>query len=109
MIPSSLQRPHQVKQGRISLRELTSAAELIAEGREMRHCVAMRSELCQQKSRSIFSIIIHVEDEEERLTLEVCRSTKQLKEIRGRYNKSPSAQAWNCLEQWTSEWEYFVA
>ncbi len=109
MIPSSLQRPYQVKRGWIHLRELTSAAELIAEGREMRHCVAMRSELCLQKSRSIFSLIVQIEDEEERLTLEVCRDTRQLKELRGRYNKRPSEQAWSCLEEWTNEWEYFVA
>jgi hypothetical protein len=69
----------------------------------------MRSELCLQKSRSIFSLIVQIEDEEERLTLEVCRDTRQLKELRGRYNKRPSEQAWSCFEEWTNEWEYFVA
>jgi hypothetical protein len=109
MIPNSLQRSYPVRMGVISLRELTSAAELIAEGREMRHCVARHSVLCLRKERSIFSLIIHRADEEERLTVEVCRETRKVTEIKGRWNRQPSAHAWTCLEQWTYENGCFVA
>ena len=109
MIPHSLQRSYMVKLGALSLRELTSAAELIAEGREMRHCVATRAAVCLHKSSSVFSLTIHRADEEERLTLEVCRKTRKVIEIRGRYNRQPSAQAWSALEQWANDSGCFVA
>lgn len=109
MIPRSLQRSYPVRMGVISLRELTSAAELIAEGREMRHCVARYASVCLRKGSSIFSLIIHRAGEEERLTVEVCRETRKVKEIKGRWNRQPSPQAWTCLEQWTYESGCFVA
>jgi hypothetical protein len=109
MLPSSLQRRYVVKHGVIEMRELTSAAELIAEGRAMRHCVATRSSHCLRNDSSILSITIHAYGEEERLTVEVCRETRKVREIRGRYNRQLSPQAWSALEKWANTSGCFVA
>ena len=109
MLPRIMQHSYKVKRAVLTLRELTSAAELIAEGREMRHCVATRSTLCLRKSRSIFSIHLHHADEKERLTLEVCRDTRKVLEVKGWCNRQPSAKAWTHLEQWANDIGCFVA
>lgn len=109
MIPSTMQRSYKVKRALLTLHELTSAAELIAEGREMRHCVATRSSACLRKSRSILSIRLRIADDEERLTLEVCRETRKVIEVKGWCNRQPSARAWSHLAHWASDTGCFVA
>lgn len=109
LIPRSLQRRYLVRTAVLSLRELTSAAELIAEGREMRHCVARYTSICLRKRSSIFSLIIHDAEEEERLTLEVCRKTREVIQIKGRWNQAPSENARACLAEWVDQVGCFVA
>lgn len=100
LFPRSAQRPIRMRMGLMQWRELTNAAELIAEGRTMRHCVASRVHACLHGHSSVLIITIVHAGGEERLTMEICRKTRVIREVRGRYNRHPSDIALHCLDQW---------
>ncbi len=109
LLPTSAQKKYVIRDGAIHLRELTSAAELIAEGRAMRHCVGSMTRSCSLNKWSILSLVIQQNGEEERLTLQVCRETREVKQMKGRWNREPSHFAWKCLEEWTRDNAWLVA
>lgn len=85
------------------IRELLSGAELITEGRRMRHCVASYAQSCAAGHCSIWTLERHYPDGrvDKHLTLEVTR-TGRLIQARGRENRLPTDQENEVLEAWAT-------
>ena len=82
------------------IRELRSTAELRAEGRAMRNCVASYASWCRQGSCSIWSLELHSsEGVQRRQTIEV-RPGREIIQSRGRANAQPKPQELDLLRRW---------
>jgi len=91
------------KNGFWRIRELLSGAELIDEGRKMRHCVATYAQSCAAGECSIWSIERHTSDGvEKRQTVEVNRHGV-IVQSRGRLNRLPNQGEYDLLRQWSRE------
>lgn len=88
-------------QRRFVIGELLTAADLQAEGRTMRHCVASYVPSCARGRCAIFSMRA---DEgrglERRMTIEVAPSQKTVVQARGRLNEKPGAVEMRILRAW---------
>ena len=82
---------------RWTIRQLTSKKELDQEGRAMNHCVASYAVKCQRGSKSVWSM--QVADDEDRsarvVTIAVHNPSKNVVEVRGRFNAQPRMAAKN--------------
>ena len=93
--------PEPPLQSGYSIEPITRQMDLIKEGREMRHCIASH----------LFNVVagdyaVYRMAEPERLTIEVLVTQWGqcfIKEVRGKGNKLPSAQAMQVVEQWFQE------
>jgi hypothetical protein len=84
------------------LRELLSGADLIEEGRRLRHCVASYAESCTRGACSIWSLERRrgtEEDAERLLTVEVDKNNT-IVQARGRANRWPTEQEKSVLGEW---------
>jgi hypothetical protein len=88
-------------QSAYSIEPITRQMDLIKEGREMRHCIASH----------LFNVVsgdyaVYRMAEPERLTIEVLVTQWGqcfIREVRGKGNKLPSAEAMRVIEQWFQE------
>jgi len=84
------------------IRELLSRAELIAEGRAMRHCVASYARTCAGGQCSIWAMELHgFEGIEKRRTIEV--RDDLIVQCRGRFNELPNDQERQILVRWAEQ------
>ncbi|MBM4429541.1 MAG: hypothetical protein FJ026_04225, partial [Chloroflexi bacterium] len=68
--------------------ELLSSNELVAEGRQMRHCVASYGRSCFRGRCSIWKMDVETEEGVEKLlTVQVYMANKMIGQIRGKYNR----------------------
>ena len=85
----------------ISIRELCSSAELMEEGRQLKHCVYSYTESCESGRRAIFSLRVDEGRGEERLiTLEVAVKLRQIVQARGRYNRAATLVEQRIVRGW---------
>jgi hypothetical protein len=82
---------------RWTIRQLTTKKELNQEGRAMNHCVASYAVKCQRGSKSVWSM--QAADDEGRsarvVTIAVHNPSKNVVEVRGRFNAQPRMAAKN--------------
>jgi hypothetical protein len=84
------------------IRELLTAAELTAEGRAMRHCVASYAGSCASGRCSIWAMEVESHDSiEKRQTIEVNRQ-RVIVQCRGRFNARPTPQDVEMLRRWAT-------
>ena len=81
-------------------KELTSAFELLVEGRAMRHCVASYLNLCMKRMSAIYSFCVSCEEGESRLTVEVDCDFKEIWQVRKKWNHTPSDHEWQAVTEW---------
>ena len=90
-----------------AFRERLCHAQLMAEGRELRHCVSGYWNRCQKGRSAIFSLrqlhpafapVRHVA----RLTIEVDRATRRIVQARGKWNRWPEEFEYRLLLRWAN-------
>lgn len=80
--------------------QLRTAADLVAETRAMRHCVATYAAKCIAGQASIWSLRLHADGTADRLlTIEVDRLHRAV-QVRGFANRAPHAEERKVLERW---------
>lgn len=86
------------------IRQLRSARDLVAEGRELRHCVASYHWSCAQGHCTIWSLAESTDGKtfERRQTIEVDRDGWII-QCRGLANRDPSSDEWAIVNQWAGE------
>lgn len=82
--------------------ELTSSAELMDEGRAMKHCVSSYAASCVNGNCSIWSLRKYDYTGNWRLiTIEVSRGS--ICQARGPMNRTPTPQEWRIISQWAQK------
>lgn len=81
-------------------KELTSAKELMQEGRAMRHCVYSYARSVQEGYISIWSLR---KDEERILTIEVDNRSETIRQVRGFGNRWPAKEEMHLVNQWATK------
>lgn len=82
------------------IRELLSGADLIAEGRAMKHCVASYARSCAHGHSSIWAMELHtMAGPEKRQTIEL-NSDRIIVQCRGRQNRLPTPAELDVLKAW---------
>jgi hypothetical protein len=80
--------------------QLCTAADLVAETRAMRHCVASYAAKCMAGNASIWSLRRRAADDTHRLlTIELDRQCRAI-QVRGFANRTPHAEERKILERW---------
>ncbi|MBX2796856.1 MAG: PcfJ domain-containing protein [Myxococcales bacterium] len=87
----------QTPSGSWHFRQLRSLAELVEEGRALRHCVATYAGKVQRKASAIFGLRC---DGQRRLTIEVSRRTLSVIQAKGSANRLPTKEERLVLEAW---------
>lgn len=101
-IPGFSQKTGQHKQNTWQIKELLSGAELIVEGRAMKHCVASYAGACAAGRCSIWTMeYVTPQGTEKRQTIEV-RSDKTVVQCRGKRNILPTAAECNIIQRWST-------
>ncbi|MCW1884682.1 PcfJ domain-containing protein [Luteolibacter flavescens] len=90
-----------------TFRERLSHAQLMAEGRELRHCVAGYWHRCQTGRSAIFSLRQHQPAisgfrHVARLTIEVDRVSRRIIQARGKQNRWPEEFEYQLLTRWAN-------
>lgn len=86
------------------IRELLSSRELIAEGRQMRHCVASYASSCQRGVCSIWGLSVETETGIEKLiTIELNNQSKEIRQIRGRLNRLATEKEKEIVRRWAAK------
>src|SRR5690606_27946337 len=76
---------------RWTIRELLSSKALIAEGRQMKHCVATYAGSCARAHSSIWSVEVETrEGTAKMLTVEARNNTRSISQARGKANRLPT-------------------
>ncbi|MCW1924858.1 PcfJ domain-containing protein [Luteolibacter arcticus] len=86
-------------------RERLCHAQLLAEGRELRHCVAGYWRRCRSGKSAIFSLrqlhpAVVPARIVPRLTIEVERATRRIVQVRGKWNRWPGEFEFRVLKRW---------
>ncbi|HET6409055.1 MAG TPA: PcfJ domain-containing protein [Chthoniobacteraceae bacterium] len=89
-------------------------AQLIAEGDEMRHCVADYWRRCQSGKSAIFALrqihpAIVPARHVARLTIEVERETRRIIQVRGKWNRGPGEFEYGLLTRWANAQDLTLA
>ncbi len=76
------------------VRELTTTAELVAEGRAMSHCVRSYATGCRAGRHAVFSVQLTVDDDRpiRLMTIAVSPKTRVISQMRGRFNAQPTGK-----------------
>lgn len=83
------------------IKQLTSSKALRKEGNEMKHCVSSYSYRCKEGHCSIFHLEKVSElDTESALTIEVDNKSKRILQVRGKYNRLPTAYENQIISKW---------
>jgi len=86
------------------IRELLSSQELIAEGRQQRHCVATYAQSCHCGRCSIWTMAVETETASEKcVTIEVLNANKVIRQVRGRRNRLPTEKEKQILRRWAAQ------
>jgi len=86
------------------IKEATSSKELSAIGRSLSNCVGSYAHSCDKGSISIWSLTCETHMKKEvLLAIEMSMKTKQLMQIRGKFNRYPTKQETNILEKWVQK------
>ncbi len=88
------------------LRELLSSNELQKEGSAMNHCVASYAYKCEKRTTAIFTleqIAYWGELCEKMVTIEINLNTKEVVQIKGKYNRQPTQRESNIVQMWIDE------
>ena len=92
------------------IKELLSSKELVAEGRQMRHCVATYASSCHREKCSIWTLDLETEEGKEKLlTVEVNNTTKEIRQIRGKRNRYATDYEKAIIKRWASREELIYA
>ncbi|MBX9692958.1 MAG: PcfJ domain-containing protein, partial [Cyanobacteria bacterium] len=84
------------------IRELLSSAELIAEGKNLRHCVASYARSCHQGQCSIWTLELQSElFRERRVTIEVNPKTRHIRQVRGLKNRYATDEEKRVIKLWS--------
>ena len=83
------------------IQELLSTRELLSEGRGMHHCVASYAKNCRKGNTSIWSLQAMNSGQERQpvMTIAVDARSKNITQVRGKYNISPVGKAKNVKQQ----------
>lgn len=87
--------------------ELTSQVQLLLEGRQLRNCVSSYRRRCETGTSALFSLRCqdprHAEkDPVRQLTLEIHPAKRRIVQIRGKWNRFPSARERELISAWAS-------
>lgn len=83
------------------IRELLNSYELETEGSQMNHCVGTYVSSCVRGECSIWSMEIELKNGfKKALTIEVCKDTNQICEVRGKANRIPNKIERSVLRRW---------
>ncbi len=89
---------------RWTIRELLSSASLVAEGRQLSHCVASYARSCASGHSSIWTM--EMENHaglSKLLTIEVHLRSRTIVQIRGKRNRLPTQQEVGIIQRWAAE------
>jgi hypothetical protein len=87
-----------------TVRELTSTKALVAEGREMRHCVATYAHECLAGVCSIWTLEVEgAHGRSKVLTVEVRSAARLIWQVRGRCNTRPGLKHLGILRRWAEQ------
>ena len=101
-IPGFSQRTGENKQNTWQIKELLSGAELIVEGRAMKHCVASYASACAAGRCSIWAMeYVTPQGIQKHQTIEVSYD-KTVVQCRGKRNGLPTAAEFNVIQRWSS-------
>lgn len=96
------QKTGEHKQNTWQIKELLSGAELIVEGRAMKHCVASYASACAAGRCSIWTMeYMTPQGIQKRQTIEV-RNDKTVVQCRGKRNVLPTAAEFNVIQRWSA-------
>ena len=94
----------------IRIDEIVTSAELLQEGRTLRHCVASYARSCAQGVVAIFSLKVDGGGGfDRRLTIEIDLRSKRVVQARGRFNAMPQPVDERYLRGWASQRGLIVA
>jgi hypothetical protein len=86
-----------------TIRELLSSKSLVAEGRQLKHCVASYGSSCIRGACSIWTMEVEThEGRTKALTLEV-RSPRTICQARGKANRLPTEKERGIMRRWAAE------
>lgn len=87
------------------IKEILTSKELLAEGRELRHCVGSYSYRIESKAVSIWSLSAEPSwaFEERVCTIEVANSNRSIVQARGKFNKMIETEPFQVMQRWASE------
>ena len=89
---------------RWTIRELLSAQSLIAEGRQLGHCVASYAHSCARRRSSIWTMeLITASGVTKLLTVEINPQSRTIVQARGRLNRMPKEQEMKILQRWATQ------
>ncbi len=89
-----------------SFHELNSLSQLLLETKIHKHCVASYRKHCQSGSSAIFSMrgqSVHSADVTRRLTLEVDRRSREITQVRGRWNRRAYDAENRAIARWAEQ------
>lgn len=87
-----------------TVRELTSSKALFIEGRQLKHCVATYASSCIRGHCSIWTMELEASQNRTKLlTIEVRKGSQQICQIRGKYNRLPTAKELKIIRRWADE------
>ena len=77
-----------------TVQELTTTAELVAEGRALSHCVRSYATGCRSGRHAVFSVQLQVDDDrpDRLMTIAVNPKTRVISQMRGRFNALPTGK-----------------
>src|SRR5690606_20973979 len=86
-----------------TIRELTGSKALVAEGRQLKHCVASYASSCARGDCSIWTMEVEsFEGALKALTVEVRNNTRTICQARGKLNRLPTEKEKNVLVRWAA-------
>lgn len=87
-----------------TIRELLSSRELIAEGRQQRHCVASYARSCFKRTISIWTMeLAELNGVSKRLTIELSLPSKTIYQVRGRRNRLADGKERDVIRRWAQQ------
>lgn len=86
------------------IQELLSSAELMAEGRQMHHCVASYARSCDAGKCTIWAMSCEADAEKESvLTIEVDPASREVRQVRGKYDRLAREAEKSIIRRWTEQ------
>lgn len=84
--------------------ELLSSKELVAEGRELQHCVASYANSCASGHYSIWSLTLQEQGLPKKLiTIQVDLKRNVIVQVRGKQNRYPTAKEREIVQRWAAQ------